>query len=276
MNCDNLETVDSSPNLLTFIDNDVLPYPTKAFLKKLDYETVAHFHKRVINIFDIHINHIIPKVGSLFPSPALMHAFDTKHLEVKPSRIIEGGLGLFTKVSINKGDPIIIYGGQITDPTGTYSIPYGLQIGFPSNHFCVDANPKLPLLQKHTTKLTLAGRMNEYIWDKNKNNVHGLSNGLMVASNNIQANSELFLDYGEEYDWTAVGLLGVKQLAKDLEALTDIFKVRVKPTEIWEVQQTLANLTKNKIKNWKKSSIQWHVQIYRLCQGTATTHQLCR
>jgi hypothetical protein len=263
MTTENLE-INSNPSYIFFLENSLLPYPTKDFLKKFGNETTAQFHKRVINIFDIHMQHFVPKPGSNYPSPDLLHAFNTKHLEVKQSQIMDGGYGLFTKVLIQKGDPIIIYGGRIADPTGTYSIPYGLQLGFPHNSFCVDASPHAQQNKDLKSKLLLAGRMNEYIWDASKNNVKGLHNGLIVAQVNIQANSELFLDYGEDYDWTSVGLLGVQQFALDLEALESIFKVTVDIMEVWEVKYTIQNLTKQRIKNWRKPSIQWHIQLHHL------------
>ena len=124
-----------------------------------------------------------------------------KELEIRTSTIPDAGKGLFTKIPISKGTRIVEYKGTVTtwdvvkdDPTNSY-------IYFLKPNHVIDA--------RHHPR-SFARYINDargLVRSKSRtNNAQFVNDGLrvyIVATRDIQAGEELFVEYGNKY-WDTV------------------------------------------------------------------------
>jgi len=127
----------------------------------------------------------------------------SKHLVVKKSQLAGAGKGLFTRVPIKKGTRIVEYKGEILTWKEVERMPDW------RNGYVFYFNLKY-VIDAWKTKKSVAHFANDA---KGIIRVEGLRNNsdyetegkrcFIVATRNIPAGSEIFVDYGREY-WQAV------------------------------------------------------------------------
>ena len=129
-----------------------------------------------------------------YPSGTIRQAlaYLLKRTVIGQATICDGN-SLFTSSSttILPNQVIGIYGGPRTEKRNSYSMQVGKNYNIGHKPVESDAWSKY-------------GNINEYIWDRSKNNCAISNNGLIIATKLLQPNTELFMSYGEEYDWDLV------------------------------------------------------------------------
>jgi uncharacterized protein len=127
-----------------------------------------------------------------------------KYLYLAKSTLPGAGKGLFTKVSIRKGEKIVEYKGKIItwkqheklsdEGKGGYAF-------FVNNNYVIDAYHTPQYLARYANDARglsrVEGIRNNSVYEEKKKIVH------IVATRNIPAGSEIFCSYGDEY-WDAI------------------------------------------------------------------------
>jgi SET domain-containing protein len=125
-----------------------------------------------------------------------------KHLYVKKSTLPNAGKGLFTKVSIPKGTLIVEYKGRITawkdvkDDDGKNGY-----IFYVKRYHVIDALPTKKPLARYANDARGLTRIKGVT-----NNCDYITKGLKAyieSKKNIEAGSEIFVDYGPDY-WKVI------------------------------------------------------------------------
>lgn len=126
-----------------------------------------------------------------------------KHLVVKKSTLPNAGKGLFTKVEIPKGTRITEYKGKIMtwkDVEAHVDDHIGYVFWF-SNQYVIDAWKTKKGVAHYANDAKglskLKGAKNNSVYDTEKRRCY------IVATRDIPAGSEIFVDYGDEY-WEAI------------------------------------------------------------------------
>ena len=124
-----------------------------------------------------------------------------KELEIKTSNIPGAGKGLFTKVFIAKGTPIVEYKGTVTtwdvvkdDPTNAY-------IYFVKPNHVIDARDHPKMMARYVNDAKGLVRTKA-----RTNNAQFKNEGLrvyIIATKDIQPGEEIFVEYGRKY-WDTV------------------------------------------------------------------------
>lgn len=164
------------------------PRPTKRMVQPTLHAYLSGPAPRLICDPSIPPDHICPSIQ-------LLHSQQALHSNVclRESSVCPATQTLFTTKSFRPGQLVYYYGGryQPSHPTGPYHV--GLRNG------TVDGTPT----RWSATDFTNAGRINEWIWDPDKNNLILHPNGTLTADGTklAKASTELFLYYGSAYDW---------------------------------------------------------------------------
>ena len=125
-----------------------------------------------------------------------------KHLYVKKSTLPNAGKGLFTKVFIPKGERIVEYKGKITtwkdvkDDDGKNGY-----IFYVKRYHVIDALPTKKPLARYANDARGLTRIKGIT-----NNCDYITDGLKAyieSKKNIEAGSEIFVDYGPDY-WKVI------------------------------------------------------------------------
>lgn len=125
-----------------------------------------------------------------------------KHLYVKKSTLPNAGKGLFTKVFIPKGERIVEYKGKITtwkdvkDDDGKNGY-----IFYVKRYHVIDALPTKKPLARYANDARGLTRIKGVT-----NNCDYITDGLKAyieSKKNIEAGSEIFVDYGPDY-WKVI------------------------------------------------------------------------
>ncbi len=127
-------------------------------------------------------------------------------LVVRKSRIPNAGRGLFTTSPIRKGDVIIEYlGDRLTWKQVLQRYKHNLDevryVFSITDDNCIDAKPRKEELAQYANDANGGGKKGPF-----KNNCEYSiikKRPYIVATKNIPANSELLVDYGDEY-WEAI------------------------------------------------------------------------
>lgn len=145
-----------------------------------------------------------------------------KHLYVKKSTLPNAGKGLFTKVFIPKGERIVEYKGKITtwkdvkDDDGKNGY-----IFYVKRYHVIDALPTKKPLARYANDARGLTRIKGVT-----NNCDYITDGLKAyieSKKNIEAGSEIFVDYGPDY-WKVIR----ENIAVDKKAKTKSKKVKHK------------------------------------------------
>lgn len=125
-------------------------------------------------------------------------------LEIKKSQLTNAGKGLFTKKDIKKGMKVAEYKGEkITWKEAKKRAQYNKDgyVFFISNKLCIDAYRAVRNYGRYANDAKglsrIKGLKNNSVYNIEKDKV------FIVATKNIPAGSEIFVDYGAEY-WEAV------------------------------------------------------------------------
>lgn len=128
-----------------------------------------------------------------------------QHLEIKPSSLIHGGIGVFAKTTLLPNTRLGYYAGTPTHYTPStehliqdYVFEDSGKINGQSFKLKINAAPYI------NEPFCYIPRINEYIWDHTKNNCRFLNNqgGILITTKIITAGSELFLNYGH-FNWAS-------------------------------------------------------------------------
>ena len=125
-------------------------------------------------------------------------------LEIKKSQLTNAGKGLFTKKDIKKGMKVAEYKGEkITWKEAKKRAQYNKDgyVFFISNKLCIEAYRAVRNYGRYANDAKglsrIKGLKNNSVYNIEKDKV------FIVATKNIPAGSEIFVDYGAEY-WEAV------------------------------------------------------------------------
>lgn len=125
-----------------------------------------------------------------------------EHLEVKESQIPNAGLGLFTKVDIKKGEFIVEYKGKITTWKAADHMDGDNPFLFYVNEdHVIDASKNKKSVAKYANDAKGLTKIKGFT-----NNAEFYEEDLKVfilATKNIKAGMEIFVDYGPDY-WSTV------------------------------------------------------------------------
>jgi SET domain-containing protein len=133
-----------------------------------------------------------------------MKTIPQKKLLVKKSKLPKAGKGLFTTIPIKKGDAIIEYKGEIIN-WKEYQVRVDENrdgyLFFINNKRCIDAFPTPQHKARYANDASglskIKGLKNNCVYDISKNKC------FIVATKNIEAGDEIFVDYTKEY-WDCV------------------------------------------------------------------------
>ncbi len=124
-----------------------------------------------------------------------------KELEIKTSSIPGAGKGLFTKCFIARGTRIVEYKGTITTWNTVKDDPTNAYIYYLKPNHVIDAREHPKSLARYVNDAK--GLVRSKNWD---NNAHFRNDGLhvyIVATRDIKAGEEIFVEYGKKY-WDTV------------------------------------------------------------------------
>ena len=139
-----------------------------------------------------------------------VHLLHLKHLRIKESNLADAGKGLFAvdpskpdnAVIFKKNDLIVDYGGEIisgvelVDRYGEYTAPYGVILNQNRNTY-EDA-----ALKRGAGSLAnqnpIENRNNAFLMANYRANPQKIQ---VKAEKNIKNNKEIYVDYGDEYDF---------------------------------------------------------------------------
>lgn len=133
-----------------------------------------------------------------------MKTISQKHLKVKKSLLPKAGKGLFTKSPIKKGEAVIEYKGEIID-WKEYQVRVDENkdgyLFFVSRKHCIDAFPTPQHMARYANDAAglsrVKGLRNNCVYKVKDNKCY------IVATRDIEAGSEIFVDYTKEY-WDCV------------------------------------------------------------------------
>ncbi|MBK9285231.1 MAG: SET domain-containing protein [Sphingobacteriaceae bacterium] len=133
-----------------------------------------------------------------------MKTLPKSQLQVKRSRLPKAGKGLFTKQAIKKGEAVIEYKGEIIN-WKEYSIRVKENrdgyLFFVNNKHCIDAYPTPKHIARYANDASglvrVKGLRNNCVYEVHNNKC------FIVATRNIEAGEEIFVDYTKEY-WDSV------------------------------------------------------------------------
>ncbi|MER3499032.1 MAG: SET domain-containing protein-lysine N-methyltransferase [Chitinophagaceae bacterium] len=125
-----------------------------------------------------------------------------KDLIVKRSMLPNAGKGLFTRVPIKKGERIVEYKGRITSwKEVSHDEGTNGYIFYVSKNLVLDAKPFKKALARYANDANglhrVPGIKNNATYEVDKGHVY------IKATKNIQAGSEILVDYGKEY-WDVI------------------------------------------------------------------------
>lgn len=129
-------------------------------------------------------------------------------LVVKKSRIKNAGKGLFTTSRIRKGDVIVEYKGEKLTwaECEKRNEKAGVNMGYffyVSKNNCIDANNTLDALARYANDAE--GRIRNKKYNNNAHYQIMKGKAYVVATKNIPAGAEIFVEYGQEY-WEAIDI----------------------------------------------------------------------
>ena len=134
-----------------------------------------------------------------FPSIAVREKYQHLiHFLKKSTSDICSGNAVRTTCRRVSGDIVGLYCGKIVDDPTDYNDTYLMSFTVNRKIVIVDGAPPT-VLDKHDFRITSLA--NDYIWDSEKNNIIALNDGRLQAIKTIPQDSELFLDYGPDYNW---------------------------------------------------------------------------
>jgi hypothetical protein len=151
------------------------------------------------------------------------------------------------------------------------------------SRFIVDGKPSANDL------FSVAGYINEYIWDEEKANCQITAEGLIVALRNIKPDEEYYVSYGrssnsrystgaEHYDWDPVKITLIKKLAESLDVIskgTIIPNSNLFAEELSSIATYLRSWTADQLPSFRsrKTAInQFNEQIMGFIDGSRHTH----
>ena len=127
-----------------------------------------------------------------------------KYLYLSKSTLPNAGKGLFTKVSIKKGEKIVEYKGRIITwklHEKLSELDKGGYAFYVNKNYVIDAYDTPQYLARYANDARglsrLEGVRNNSVYEEKKKIVH------IVATRNIPAGAEIFCSYGDEY-WDAI------------------------------------------------------------------------
>jgi uncharacterized protein len=128
-----------------------------------------------------------------------------KDLFLKASLLPDAGKGLFTKVPIKKGEKIVAYKGEIVPwkiCERRFQQDEGGYAFYVTSKYCIDAYPTPQYLGRYANDARglsrVKGLRNNSVYE-----VFDKRSVFIVATKDIPAGSDIFVDYGTEY-WGAV------------------------------------------------------------------------
>ena len=191
---------------------------------------------------------------------------DYKHLldgvTTRQSTIPGAGLGCFTTRSFADGEVVMLYGGAYSSDItgGAYALLIHTRKGV---KYQVDG-------RERTDPWAVAGAINDFVWDMERNNCVLKDGGLIVAKGAIPAHTELFMSYSTDYNWRSLITHRVRNLAAALDPIRVRFPI---PDAEWtDMSDTLQSVSEEAVAAPDSS---WLTAAVRVIDGSAsdgTTH----
>jgi hypothetical protein len=191
------------------------------------------------------------RVGELFPnSPVVREQLEEWHsriLECRPSNIKNGGWGIFFKERLRAGMLVGIYAGTILDQPNEAGYCLEQQdMGKYARY--IDARPTSSSMEPG---LRAMGRINEWIWDLNRNCCEfgkGFMSPLVILKRDVEIGEEAYMAYAGDglYSWDG---LKQKYLADLCGHIREAARVMGYPVTI------RLRVTLNRIERWEAQSL---------------------
>ena len=135
--------------------------------------------------------------STCYPSPALrvsLHKLLQRTTQ-RPTQICPGN-GLFATTRILCGQVVGVYGDKNSDKESGRT-KSGYEMG-------IDKGVIIGKIPDASDPWSKFGNINDYIWNKDKCNCKLLPGGIIVATRHIEEGEELYMSYGDYYDWSRV------------------------------------------------------------------------
>ena len=144
------------------------------------------------------------KGGDIWPEEWVRRELECtyRRVEVRESRILGAGRGLFAAVSYDAGETVGVYGGTVGIRSEGNVNRYSMDLEVPYNRasggFRVDGTPN------DVVDHTVFGRINDYVWLDEMQNCIVTGDGIINTTRGIKKGEELYMSYGDEYDWVVL------------------------------------------------------------------------
>lgn len=124
-----------------------------------------------------------------------------KELEIRESNIPGAGKGLFTKCFIARGTRIVEYKGTVTTWNAVKDDPTNAYIYYLKPNHVIDAREHPKCMARYVNDAK--GLVRSKKWNNNANFRNDGLHVYIVATRDIQAGEEIFVEYGKKY-WDTV------------------------------------------------------------------------
>lgn len=175
--------------------------------------------------------------GDLYPLESIRKQFSHLHkLTKKGTSTIGAGNSLFANTTLKKKQLIGIYGGVYRN--NNYHSAYWMQLTVEGKSYSIDGHPN------NINEYSRYGLINEFIWDSSMNNVVVDKVGKLTMTKDIKKDSELFLHYGDDYDWSDYIITTlIPNLIDSLHKATDILHAHQHLPTVENICNTLNSWT---------------------------------